>query len=109
MTLCRLGDRAALRQAGPGIEGGRTPPRPTIAVMIPLSVLDLAPIVAGSDAATALRHSVDLARHAEAWGYRRDWLAEHHNMDGVASAPTSALVGHATRLPSHELLAGLRA
>jgi luciferase family oxidoreductase group 1 len=62
--------------------------------MTPLSVLDLAPIVAGSDAATALRHSVDLAQHAEAWGYRRFWLAEHHNMDGVASSATAVLVGH---------------
>ncbi|HLL17680.1 MAG TPA: LLM class flavin-dependent oxidoreductase [Rubrivivax sp.] len=62
--------------------------------MIPLSVLDLAPIVAGSNAADALRHSLDLARHAEAWGYRRYWVAEHHNMDGVASSATAVLVGH---------------
>jgi len=61
--------------------------------VIPLSVLDLAPIVDGSDAATALRHSLDLARHAEAWGYRRYWVAEHHNMDGVASSATAVLVG----------------
>jgi len=60
----------------------------------PLSVLDLAPIVEGSDAATALRHSLDLARHVEAWGYRRYWVAEHHNMDGVASSATAVLVGH---------------
>ena len=62
--------------------------------VIPLSVLDLAPIVEGSDAAQALRHSLDLARHAEAWGYRRYWVAEHHNMDGVASSATAVLVGH---------------
>jgi luciferase family oxidoreductase group 1 len=62
--------------------------------MIPLSVLDLAPIVEGSDAAQALRNTRDLARHAEAWGYRRFWLAEHHNMDGVASAATAVLIGH---------------
>jgi len=62
--------------------------------MIPLSVLDLAPIVAGSNAADALRNSLDLARHAEAWGYRRYWVAEHHNMDGVASSATAVLVGH---------------
>ena len=62
--------------------------------MIPLSVLDLAPIVAGSNAADALRNSLDLARHAEAWGYRRYWVAEHHNMDGVASSATALLVGH---------------
>jgi luciferase family oxidoreductase group 1 len=52
------------------------------------------PIVAGSNAADALRHSLDLARHAEAWGYRRYWVAEHHNMDGVASSATAVLVGH---------------
>jgi luciferase family oxidoreductase group 1 len=62
--------------------------------MTPLSVLDLAPIVEGSDAATALRHSLDLARHAEACGYKRFWLAEHHNMDGVACSATAVLVGH---------------
>ncbi|HEX2009685.1 MAG TPA: LLM class flavin-dependent oxidoreductase [Roseateles sp.] len=61
--------------------------------MIPLSILDLAPIVEGSDAATALRHSVALARHAEALGYRRFWVAEHHNMDGVASSATAVLIG----------------
>ena len=60
----------------------------------PLSVLDLAPIVEGSDAATALAHSLDLAQRAEAWGYRRYWVAEHHNMDGVASSATAVLVGH---------------
>ncbi len=60
----------------------------------PLSVLDLAPIVEGSDAAAALRHTLDLAQHAETWGYRRYWLAEHHNMDGVACSATAVLVGH---------------
>ncbi len=59
----------------------------------PLSVLDLAPIVEGGDAAQALARSLDLARHAEAWGYRRYWVAEHHNMDGVASSATAVLVG----------------
>ena len=62
--------------------------------MIPLSILDLAPIVEGSDAAQALRCSLDLAQHAEAWGYQRYWVAEHHNMDGVASSATAVLVGH---------------
>ena len=62
--------------------------------MIPLSVLDLAPIVEGADAAQAFRNSVDLARHAERWGYRRFWLAEHHNMPGVASAATSLAIAH---------------
>jgi luciferase family oxidoreductase group 1 len=60
----------------------------------PLSVLDLSPIVEGATAADALRHSLDLAQHAEAWGYRRYWVAEHHNMDGVASSATAVLVGH---------------
>jgi luciferase family oxidoreductase group 1 len=62
--------------------------------MVPLSILDLAAIVEGSDAASALRHSLDLAQHAEAWGYKRFWLAEHHNMDGVASSATAVLIGH---------------
>jgi luciferase family oxidoreductase group 1 len=62
--------------------------------MIPLSVLDLSPIVQGGDAAVALRNTVDLARHAEEWGYRRYWLAEHHNMPGIASAATSIVIGH---------------
>jgi luciferase family oxidoreductase group 1 len=62
--------------------------------MTPLSVLDLAPIVEGSDAAHALRNSLDLAQHAEAWGYHRYWVAEHHNMDGVASSATAVLIGH---------------
>jgi luciferase family oxidoreductase group 1 len=60
----------------------------------PLSVLDLAPIVEGSTAREALANSLDLARHAERWGYRRYWVAEHHNMDGVASSATAVLVGH---------------
>jgi luciferase family oxidoreductase group 1 len=62
--------------------------------MIPLSVLDLSPILQGSDAATALANSADLARHAEALGYHRYWLAEHHNMPGIASAATSVVIGH---------------
>ena len=61
---------------------------------LPLSVLDLAPIVEGSTAAESLRHTLDLARHAEGWGYHRYWLAEHHNMDGVACSATAVLVGH---------------
>jgi luciferase family oxidoreductase group 1 len=62
--------------------------------MVPLSVLDLAPITQGSDAATALRHSLDLAQHAERWGYRRFWVAEHHNMPGIASAATAVVIAH---------------
>ncbi len=65
-----------------------------IHAMVPLSILDLAPIVEGSDAATALRNSLDLAQHAERWGYRRFWVAEHHNMDGVASSATAVLIAH---------------
>ncbi|HEV3052568.1 MAG TPA: LLM class flavin-dependent oxidoreductase [Longimicrobium sp.] len=61
---------------------------------IPFSVLDLAPIVEGGSAAQAFRNSLDLAQHAERWGYRRFWLAEHHNMPGVASAATSVIIGH---------------
>jgi alkanesulfonate monooxygenase SsuD/methylene tetrahydromethanopterin reductase-like flavin-dependent oxidoreductase (luciferase family) len=62
--------------------------------MIPLSVLDLAPIAQGSDAAQSFRNTLDLARHAERWGYRRYWLAEHHGMPGIASAATSVLICH---------------
>lgn len=60
--------------------------------MIPLSVLDLSPISAGSDAATALRNTVELAQHAERWGYRRFWIAEHHFV-AVASAAPAVLIG----------------
>ena len=62
--------------------------------MIPLSVLDLAPIVEGGDAAQSFRNSLDLAQHAERWGYQRFWLAEHHNIPSVASAATSVLIAH---------------
>jgi luciferase family oxidoreductase group 1 len=61
---------------------------------VPLSVLDLSPIVADSDARQAFRNTLDLARHAEQWGYNRFWLAEHHNMPGIASAATSVVIGH---------------
>ena len=60
----------------------------------PLSILDLAPIVEGGNAAEALGNSLDLARHAERWGYHRFWLAEHHGMPGVASAATAVVIGH---------------
>src|SRR3954463_14336376 len=62
--------------------------------MIPLSVLDLVPINEGSTASDALARSVDLARNAERFGYRRFWVAEHHNMQGIASAATSVVIGH---------------
>jgi len=61
---------------------------------IPLSVLDLAPISLGSTARDALRNSLDLARLAERLGYRRHWVAEHHNMQGIASAATAVVVGY---------------
>ena len=63
-------------------------------MQIPHSILDLAPIVAGGDAAQALRNARDLAQHAERWGYRRFWLAEHHNMTGIASAATAVVIGY---------------
>jgi luciferase family oxidoreductase group 1 len=62
--------------------------------MIPFSVLDLSPIVQGGDAAQSFRNTLDLARHAELWGYRRYWLAEHHGMPGIGSAATSVLIAH---------------
>jgi luciferase family oxidoreductase group 1 len=62
--------------------------------MVPFSVLDLAPITRGSDAATALRNTLDLARQAERLGFTRFWLAEHHNMPGIASAATAVVIGH---------------
>src|SRR5246500_1475175 len=86
--------------------------------MVPLSVLDLSPITEGGDAGQALRNSLDLARHVEALGYRRFWMAEHHNMPGIASAATAvalAYVGEGTStirlgaggvmLPNHAPLA----
>src|SRR3984893_2788937 len=68
--------------------------------MTPLSVLDLSPIVEGMDAAQPLRNTLDLARHAERWGYRRYWLAEHHNSPGIASAATAVVIGHVAAGPS---------
>ena len=65
-----------------------------MAHMIPLSILDLAPVPEGSDAGQALRNSLDLARHAEALGYVRYWMAEHHNMPGIASAATAVALAH---------------
>jgi len=62
--------------------------------MIPFSVLDLSPIPQGSTASDSFRNTLDLARHAEAWGYNRYWLAEHHNMPGIASAATAVVIGH---------------
>ncbi|MBS1792829.1 MAG: LLM class flavin-dependent oxidoreductase [Acidobacteria bacterium] len=61
---------------------------------IPFSVLDLSPVFEGETAADALRHSLSLARAAEKLGYRRFWLAEHHNLPGIASAATAVVIGH---------------
>jgi len=62
--------------------------------MIPLSVLDLAPVCEGSEPSGAFANMLDVAQHAERWGYHRYWLAEHHNMPGIASAATAVLIGH---------------
>jgi luciferase family oxidoreductase group 1 len=62
--------------------------------MIPFSVLDLSPVTLGGTAAQSLRNTLDLAQHAETWGYRRYWLAEHHSMPGIASAATSVVICH---------------
>jgi luciferase family oxidoreductase group 1 len=62
--------------------------------VIPLSVLDLSPITEGSTASQSLANTLDLARHAERLGYNRYWLAEHHNMAGIASAATSVVIAH---------------
>jgi luciferase family oxidoreductase group 1 len=62
--------------------------------MVPLSILDLSPILEGGDAGQSLRNSLDLARHVEALGYRRYWMAEHHNLPGIASAATAVALAH---------------
>jgi luciferase family oxidoreductase group 1 len=62
--------------------------------MVPLSVLDLSPIIEGGNAGQSLRNSLDLARHCEALGYRRFWMAEHHNLPGIASAATAVALAH---------------
>jgi luciferase family oxidoreductase group 1 len=61
---------------------------------VPVSILDLAPVTDGGSPAQSFRHSLDLAQHAEEWGYHRFWLAEHHNMPGVASSATTVVIGH---------------
>lgn len=62
--------------------------------MIPLSILDLASVVEGSTVQAALQNSRDLIQHAERWGYTRFWVAEHHNMQGIASAATPVVIGY---------------
>ncbi len=68
---------------------------------IPLSVLDLAPVNEGSNPRESFQHSVELARHVEALGFNRYWLAEHHNMPGIASSATSVLIGHIAEKTNH--------
>ena len=60
--------------------------------MIPFSILDLSPIAVGKTAADALHQTLALAQHAERLGYQRFWVAEHHNLAGIASAATSPIV-----------------
>src|SRR5215204_2421280 len=62
--------------------------------MVPISILDLVPVILGETPREALRKSLDLAQHAEAFGYKRFWVAEHHNMTGIASAATSVVIGY---------------
>ena len=64
------------------------------------SALDLAPVPEGSTTAQALANSADLAQHAERWGYHRYWLAEHHNMPGIASAATAVMIGYIAQATS---------
>jgi alkanesulfonate monooxygenase SsuD/methylene tetrahydromethanopterin reductase-like flavin-dependent oxidoreductase (luciferase family) len=64
------------------------------AIVTPLSVLDLAPIVEGGTVSQALRNSLDLAQHVESSGDSRFWLAEHHNATGIASAATAVVIAH---------------
>src|SRR5215212_7020395 len=62
--------------------------------MVPVSILDLVPAILGETPREALRKSLDLAQHAERLGYIRYWVAEHHNMTGIASAATSVVIGY---------------
>jgi luciferase family oxidoreductase group 1 len=82
------------RRPADGETVGRRAARPILAVVIPLSLLDLVPITVGSTAKVALENSLDLARNAERLGYRRFWVAEHHNMTGIASAATAVVIGY---------------
>src|SRR5882762_2937810 len=62
--------------------------------MVPISILDLVPVVVGETPREALTKSLELAQHAESFGYKRFWVAEHHNMTGIASAATSVVIGY---------------
>ncbi|WP_019243555.1 MULTISPECIES: LLM class flavin-dependent oxidoreductase [Bacillus] len=61
---------------------------------IPFSILDLSPILSGGTVQDSMKNTLDLAQHAEKWGYNRYWLAEHHNMPGIASSATSIMIGY---------------
>jgi luciferase family oxidoreductase group 1 len=74
-------------------------------VSVSVSILDLAPVTEGATPADALRRTIDLAQHAERWGYTRFWLAEHHNMTGIASAATSVVIG-AVAAATHTMRVG---
>src|SRR3954469_19443624 len=73
---------------------------PTDHVAFPLSVLDLAPVGRGSTPADALRNSIDLVQEVERLGYRRHWVAEHHNMPGIASSSPPVLLAHLASVTS---------
>src|ERR1700734_1751176 len=88
------GIRAKRKLDGPRTDCSREHIQSHIPFMIQLSVLDLAPVPEGSSAGQALRNSFDLARHVEALGYQRYWMAEHHNMPGIASAATAVALAH---------------
>src|SRR3954453_11768249 len=112
---CRTGSAAVRRRGSPFREGGlqagqaspavapstRAGSSRSAASMPPFSVLDLAPIPVGSTPAEALCNTLDLARHAERWGYTRYWLAEHHNMVGIASAATAVVIGYVAAGTTH--------
>jgi len=108
MPSGRAGERAMVRQAEATVRSGKRSsfrtdgwcqfPAATLAVVadrlsVPLSVLDLCPVPTGESARGALRRSIDLAGHAERWGFRRFWVAEHHNMPGIASSAPAVLAG----------------
>src|SRR5882672_5195945 len=82
------------RTMSPTLTSSRESDRLPVGDMVRLSVLDLAPITQGSDAATTFRQSLDYARHAERLGMHRYWLAEHHNLPGIGSAATAILIAH---------------
>src|SRR5438105_1319656 len=89
-----MGTDTASKRLQPGM------PEPTGHPEIPLSVLDLAPVQRGSTPADALRNSLDLVQEAERLGYRRHWVAEHHNMPGIASSAPAVLIAHLASVTS---------